>query len=266
MADADTSPEFDHWGTELEEPVERPERGPPLRGVSPLRLAGIAAVIAALVALIVSLAGGGSRSPAAAESPRAIAAAVNLSLADVRGFRIGSTAGVSVGGSPDASFARCLGASAPLAAPPTFSSPDFVSGAGLQFVSLESTVSFTTRSALAQEAAAAASPRFAGCVADALASLTYRAHGLAITSGGGAQATPLSLPPSKVARSVFASRASLTWSVNGLNFPVFVDLYVAGVGRDAVGLFVLSTEQPYSVATEDRLVSLLETRAALHPH
>jgi len=61
-------------------------------------------------------------------------------------------------------------------------------------------------------------------------------------------------------------RASMTWSVNGLNFPVFVDLYVIALGHDELTMFALSTEQPYSIAAEDRLVALLERRAQRLAH
>ena len=275
LADTDTgmeSPDFDRWGSEIEGPPERRPGPGNARSLSPLNLAGIVIVVAALVALIVHLtAGGRAPGPAAnPTSPSAVAAAINLRVSDLAGFHAGSSGGVSVGGDPDSALRECFGTGAGAVAPPTasFRSPDFVSGAGLQFVSLGSTVGFSTATALASERVLAADPRFPPCLANALAALTYRVHGLAITSGGGAQATPLPLPPARggAVHTLLGVRASMTWSVNGLNFPAFVDLYVATLGKEELSLFALSSEQPYSIATEDRLVALLETRAQRHPH
>ena len=278
VTDTDTgmeSPDFDRWGTKIERPpdgIAEASASRSLADLSLLHVAGLAVVVAALVALIVHFAGGG-RSTTSATSPtthRAVAAAINLTLSDLAGFHVGSKAGVSVGGDPTTAYTQCFGSGANSAAIPTasFQSPDFVSGAGLQFVSLGSTVSFAPASVLASEAALTANSRFPSCLADALAALTYRAHGLAITSGGGAQATPLPFPPAagRSAHTMFGLRASMNWSVNGLNFPVFVDLYVIALGHDELTMFALSTEQPYSIAAEDRLVALLESRAQHNHH
>jgi hypothetical protein len=274
VTDTDTgieSPDFDRWGSRLDGPPADFRRRRPT-DLSLVRVAMLAVVVAALVALIVHFAGGG-RAATRASGPTTrsgVAAAINVKLADLTGFHAGSRAGVSVGSGPATAFAQCLGSSVSpaAAAPPSFQSPDFVSGTGLQFVSLSSTVGFAPASVLASDAALAADSHFAPCVANALAALTYRAHGLAITSGGGAQATPLSFPPSAGhgVHAMLGLRASMTWSVNGLNFPVFVDLYVVTLGHDELSLFALSSEQPYSIATEDRLVGLLERRAQRNRH
>ena len=276
MTDTDTgmeSPDFDRWGTDFDGPrAARLQRTRSVADLSRARVATLAVVAAALVALIVHFAGGGRAASQAARptTHRAVAAAINVELADITGFHVGSSAGVSVGTSPATAFTHCFGSSVSLAAAgtPSFQSPDFVSGTGLQFVSLGSTVGFAPASVLASDAALAANPRFAPCVANALAALTYRAHGLAITGGGGAQATPLPFPPSRGhgLHTMLGLRASMTWSVNGLNFPVFVDLYVVTLGHDELSLFALSSEQPYSIATEDRLVAMLEGRAQRDPH
>ena len=278
MTDTDTgmeSPDFDHWGTDVEGPPDGiAETTPPRRlaDLSPVRVAVLAVVVAALVALIVHFAAGGrsTSAPAGPTTHRAVAAAINVKLADLAHFHLGSSAGVSVGGNPTTAFTQCFGSSVGPAAIPaaSFQSPDFVSGTGLQFVSLGSTVSFVPAAVLANEASLAANSSFPTCVANALAALTYRARGLAITSGGGAQATPLQFPRGAPhgAHPIVGVQASMTWSVNGLNFPVFADLYVVALGHDELTMFALSTEQPYSIAAEDRLVALLEHRAQLLAH
>ena len=276
MTDTDTgmeSPDFDRWGSEIDgPPAAALRRTRSLADLSLVRVAVLAVVVAALVALIVHFASGG-RAANLVGGPTThsgVAAAVNVKLADLAAFHVGSSAGVSVGRSPATAFAQCLGSSVSpaVAATPSFQSPDFVSGTGLQFVSLSSTVGFAPASVLASESSLAANSHFAPCVANALAALTYRAHGLAITSGGGAQATPLPFPPARShgVHAMLGLRASMTWSVGGLNFPVFVDLYVVALGHDELSLFALSSEQPYSIATEDRLVALLESRAQHNHH
>jgi len=271
------SPDFDRWGSEIEGPEDRTTAAGDARprsfaDRSLVRVAALAILAAAVVALIVHFAGGGRPASATANptTHRAVAGAINVKLADLAGFHVGSSAGVSVGEDPRSAVERCLGTSLSAAETqtPSFGSPDFVSGTGLAFVSLGSSVSFAAPSTLASEVTLAADPRFPPCLANALAALTYRAHGLAITSGGGAQATPLPFPPARGhgVHGMLGLRASMTWSVNGLNFPVFVDLYVVTLGHDELSLFALSSEQPYSIATEDRLVALLESRAQLHPH
>ncbi len=264
------SSDFERWGSEIAGPQESAPaaRSRGLGDLSPVRVVAFAITAAALAALIAHFATGGS-SRSTAGNPRshaAIASAVNVRLADLTGFHVSSNAGVSVGGDPSTVLERCFGSN--LAAATNVASPDFISGTGLQFVSLDSTVGFATPAVLASEAALAANSRFAPCVASGLAGLTYRAHGLAITSGGGAQATPLTLPSAhgRDTHTILGVRASMTWSVNGLNFPVFVDLYVVTLGREELSLFVLSSQQPYSIATENRLVALLESRALLNPH
>lgn len=276
MTDTDTgmeSPDFDRWGNEFDgAPAAGIRRARTLADLSLVRVATLAVVLAAVAALIVHFAGGGRTATQATRplTQSAVAAAVNVRLADLSGFHVGSSAGVTVGRDPASAFAQCLGSSAsPAASPiPSFQSPDLVSGTGLQFVSLSSTVGFAPASVLASDAQLAANSRFAPCVANALAGLTYRAHGLAITSGGDAQATPLPFPPSAGhgVHRMLGLQASMTWSVNGLNFPVFVDLYVVTLGHDELSLFALSSEQPYSIATEDRLLGLLERRALRDPH
>ena len=269
------SPDFDRWGTAIDGASDGVAVITPARRLAELsfpRVAVLALLAAALGALIVHFAAGGrsTGSPAGPTTHPAVAAAINLKLADLTHFHAGSSAGVSVGGNPTAAFTACFGSSVGPAALPTasFQSPDFVSGTGLAFVSLGSSVSFVPAVVLANETSLAAGSRFPQCLANALAGLTYRAHGLAITSGGGAQATPLPFPSGAAGsvRAMLGLRASMTWSVNGLNFPVFADLYVVALGHDELTVFALATEQPYSIAAEDRLVALLERRAQRLAH
>ena len=181
-------PDFDRWGSDAGgPPAEGLARTRRVGDLSLARVAVLAVIVAALVALIVHFAGGGGRAASKVSGPTThsgVAAAINVRLADLTAFHLGSSAGVSVGRSPYTAVAQCLGSSTSpaVAAAPSFQSPDFVSGTGLQFVSLSSTVAFAPASVLASEAGLAASSSFAACVANALAALTYRAHGLAITS------------------------------------------------------------------------------------
>ncbi len=234
---------------------------------------GVVVVVAAAAALVVHVAGGGSAPAIAAgtasPTPRAIANAINLRLSDLPGFRFASGAGTSLGGNPGRQFKQCFGSSAnaPGANALSVSSSDFVAGQGLQTVSLGSSVTFPTAAVLAHDVAVAKNPRFPQCFARALAALTVTGSGVQIT-GAGAQATslPSALSHSNGVDPLLGMRVSMTWSVRGVSFPVYIDVSLATVGRDEIALFVFALDQPYSMADEEQLQALLASRALTQPH
>ncbi len=267
-----SSPEFEHWGNEIAEPA--PE-GAATRRARPrltLRLGAVALAVIGLIVLIAALSSGGGGSaprPSGTATPAEVAAQINLRVADVPAYHRGPAAGMTVGADPNGAIAACMAGNGPalLTATP-IASPVFGSGTGLHFTSIESTVALSTPAVVAQEIQAAATPAFANCAANALAALSYRVHGLAITGGGGAQATPLPLPASHsaVVHTILAQRASMNWSVSGISLPVFVDAYEVAVGRDVLSLFALSSQQPLSIPTESALISRLERRTLARTH
>ena len=58
----------------------------------------------------------------------------------------------------------------------------------------------------------------------------------------------------------------MTWAADGNDVPIFVDVYLVGVGDDELGIFTFSTETPVSTSTEQRLVNLVVARALAQPH
>ena len=219
------------------------------------------------------LASTGSSSAAAGSgvtpSDRAVANAVNLRLSDLPGFRLGSTGGVSLGGDPGTQFNRCFGTVAKTSGhnAPSVSSPGFLKGTGLEEVSLTSSVGFSSPAAIALDSTLAKSPHFPRCVADALAALTLSANGVKIT-GSNAHAERLA---SAVKRTggvdpVLSMRASMTWTVRGLSFPMYMDLFVVAVGHEEISMFVFATVQPVVVASESRLITVLINRALAKAH
>jgi hypothetical protein len=256
---------FENWGT----PVAQQAKSPGLAR----RLAVIAIAVTIVAALIVHVTGGGSANPA---SPaQAVANAINLRPSDVPGFHIANNSGVTESGNPAGEFQRCFGTltvsagsgagvvtDAAVSDLGSFSSPDFVEREGLSTVSLGSQVSFVSDSALASDAAAARNPRFAECFAQALAAITYDAHGVQVTgSDPTAETLPVPIVPERGVDPLLGLRANIVWSANGTQIPVTADIYLVGVGHKELSLFDLSTEHPYSTSAEGHLLALLVRRA-----
>jgi hypothetical protein len=219
------------------------------------------------------LASAGSSSAAAGSrvtpSDRAVANAVNLRLSDLPGFRLGSTGGVSPGGDPGTQFNHCFGSVAATSGnnAPSMSSPDFIKGTGLEEVSLTSSVGFSTPAAIARDSTLAKSPRFPRCFADALAALTLSTNGVKITgSNARAERLPSALRRSGGVDPFLSMRASMTWTVRGLSFPTYVDLFVVAVGHEEISMLVYATVQPVVVASESRLIAVVINRALAEPH
>lgn len=269
-------PRFDCWGEDLRRARGQTRRRRPRRAQLSWRgLALLALICAGGAALAVHLAAGPASGSSATTTvlpstatPQAVAHAVNLRLSDLPGFRLGSGGGVSATGESAGQLKQCLGSGAGIVGGAAgSSSPDFMSGAGLQAVSLGSTVSVVSASQLARDDALAGNPRLPQCLANAIASMKLGAHGTTITGSDPIGATlPPPVLPGGAVRSMVATRASLTWTANGLPIPVYLDLYVVAVGHDEVSLYAFSTQQPYPMADAQRLIALLVGRALAQPH
>lgn len=81
-------------------------------------------------------------------------------------------------------------------------------------------------------------------------------------------ATTLPIPVSASAGvdPVLGMRAAMTWAADGNEIPVYVDVYLVGVGHDELSIFMASAENPVSASTEQRLVNLVVARALGQPH
>ena len=229
--------------------------------------------VAAATVLVVLVASTGLSSAAGARrvtaSDRAVANAVNLRLSDLPGFHLGSSSGVSVGGDPGTQFNRCFGAVPKTSGgdDPSVSSPDFLKGTGLEEVSLDSSVGFSSVAALADDSTLAKNPRLPQCIADALAALTVSGDGVKITGGAPrSERLPSGIKSTGDVDSLLSMRASMTWDVRGLTFPIYADLFLVAVGHEEITMFVFATVQPVVVASESRLMTLMVQRALAMPH
>lgn len=277
---SDSTPRFDHWGTDIVEPVpETPApmpQGPDRRGRLPrptrLRLFLVAVVTAAAVAGVVHVASSGSSQPTPAHlslaSERAVAAAINLRRSDVPGFAAaGSSGGVTDGGDAGAQFKKCFGPLPGGGSNNGYSSPNFTRGSGLDDVTLGSNVTFVTAAQLKRDVALARRSDFPRCFAQAFAAMTFKSNGVTITgSNARAQTLPTASATAAGVFPVLAMRASLTWTVRGIGIPVYFDLFLVGVGHDELLLYSFALEQPDSSAAEKQLVSVLVARALAQPH
>ena len=253
---------FHEWGTRLRAPESASGPGwwhGTHRRVLALTALALVCGVAGALAVVVTRSG--------SQSPRAIAAAINLRLSDLPGFRVSNNAGVSTSGDPDTQFQQCFGTVPDAASAPSFDSPDLVSGGGLESVSVGSTVSFVTPSVLQRDAAVARNPRFPRCFSDALAAISMSANGVQITASNPTAATlPIPVSASTSVDPVLGMRAAMTWTADGNDIPVYVDVYLVGVGHDELGIFMFSTQDPFSTSTEQRLVNLVVARALGQPH
>ena len=193
---------FHEWGTRL--PARESASGPfwwhgTRRRVLAFTALGLVCGVAGALAVVMFRSG--------SQSPRAIAAAINLRLSDLPGFRLSSNAGVSASGDPGIQFQQCFGTAPSAADAPSFDSPDLVSGGGLQTVSIGSTVSFVTPSVLQRDAAIARNPRFPQCFSDALAAISLSANGVQITASN-PTATTLPIPVSASTASTLCSECA----------------------------------------------------------
>ncbi len=258
---------FDLWGRDLAAAQAAGHRARIPASWRVLTALGIAVAVAS--ALIVHLAGGGSRATAPRLSPseRAIAAAINLRAADAPGFTVSyASHDVAVGGDPGNVFKSCYGGAPASVAgdAPEADSPSFVQSNGFSSVSLGSSVSFSSAAQIDRDARLAADPRLSQCFAQAMAALTFTVHGTQIT---GADASAAIVPlPIVAGQAVLAMRARMNWTARGITIPTYLDLYVVGVGREEVSLYTFSTMQPYSAAQEQLLLSELVTRARANPY
>jgi hypothetical protein len=277
----DSTPRFDHWGTAIADAdpgtpatsPEGPRHGGRLSRATLLRLVLIALATVAAGAVVVHVAGGGTSPPAGARltraSERAVAAAINLTAADLPGFSPqGASDDVSAGGNPGEKFKSCFGGGLPTdTSSPQFSSPSFDEHGGASYLSVGSQVSFVSAAELKRDAALAKNARFAQCFARAFAAMSFKAHGVTIT-GSNPRAQTLSTAPATASGvlPVLGMRASLTWTIRGIAFPFYFDLFLVGVGHDEVSLYSIALGRPYSSTAEKQLVSVLVARALAQPH
>jgi hypothetical protein len=263
------TPRFENWGQEMSGARPRTRRSARRRvRISGLRMAVFGLMVAACAALLVHLIDGTASADTRPILPRATASAVNLRLRDLPGFHRTANANVSVGGDPTAQFKRCLGSSQVLSSSGRGSSSrSFSGGSGLSAVEVNSSVMATTGAVLARDSRLISNPRLPRCLAVAFAASSITSHGVTLTgSNPQAMALPAPVTEGVGVRSPLASRLSVVWTEDGLSFTVFLDVYALTVGHDELAMTVITLEQPYPLASEQRLADLMVSRALALPH
>jgi hypothetical protein len=134
-------------------------------------------------------------------------------------------------------------------------------------VEVSSSVTPTTSVVVARDSRLISDSRLPRCLAGAFAAASFTTGGVTLT---GSNPQAMSLPAPVIdgggVGSVLSTRLSVVWTANGLSFTVFLDVYAITVGRDEVGMTVVTTEQPYPLASEQRLADLMVSRALALPH
>lgn len=226
--------------------------------------AGAIAVVAAIVALVLVL-GAGSSSGA-----RTVAQEINLRATDLPGFIVQESSNDAADKALDARMTDCVGsgwiAKQSKAELADVSSPQFVSGTGLQTEVVSSDVTIArSAAAVRRDLALVNSGRIQGCFAQALDGITVpTAQGPAVTISS-VQVTSLSVPVPR-SDSGFGIRTTMVMAALGINVPVVLDILGYSVGRDELSLMALAIGHPSSAPAEQRLSSILVSRALEHPH
>jgi hypothetical protein len=242
-----------------------------------------AAMLALLLAAASLVACGGHGAAPHAGSPRArsaphgsptrtralaFARAVNLTAADLPGFASAQHAGAKPQRRAEGELFRCAGArraagSENSSALATASSPSFEFKHGIIDLGVSSEVGVARSSALARaELAALHSGRVRGCFTRYLDSVLSagRPHGTIV----GSVSIEAGTPPAPGASGSFGWRVRATFGVNGLKVPVYLDLLGFVYGPARVTLVSSGALRPFPALAQQRLFSLLLSRAQAH--
>lgn len=213
---------------------------------------------------------GGSSSSTSSSAPwtparaNAFAAAVNLTAADVPGFTPSPQRETAADRQNVAQLASCARAVDPSRRIVDVHSDDFSRGSGLQVEQVNSSVDVLPSATLAQQdftKFTAASAR--GCIA------TYAAHALAAatTSSSVKFGTPsirALTPPGGTGTNSFGYRFVIPLRAAGATINVYIDLLFHGAGPAEVAFNDSAIGTPFPPADQQRLFSLLVTRADAH--
>jgi hypothetical protein len=234
--------------------------------VRPLWILGAAIIAGAAAALVVLSLGSGRANNSAAQ---AIAQAINLRPSDLPGFVVSAPDHSSAGNQFNARMKACVGSGfisqfsrGNLA---DVNSPTFTSGSGLQAEQVSSGVTIVRSSAVVRgDLAAIDSGRIQGCLASSLDGMTVPTNSGATVTVNNVQVA--ALPTAQGANGSFGLRTTMSMSALGINIPVVLDILGYGVGRDELALMAFAIGRPFPQQTEQRLSSLLVSRAVAHPH
>ncbi len=195
----------------------------------------------------------------------AFARAVNLTAADVPGFRV-STRRAHEGATErrlEPELLRCVGPVGVAGALAELSSQQFEQKAGIasQSVSSEVTVAHTSAQA-ARELAAFRSGHLQGCLSRYFDSLIkgQSLHGATV----GPVASKHGLPPAPGTAGGFGLRFVVTVTLRGIQIPYYIDILGFVDGSAEVSLLSTGLPAPLPASTEEHLFTLLLERAKSH--
>jgi len=129
--------------------------------------------------------------------------------------------------------------------------------------SVQSEVTVVRTPALAaKELAAMRSPQVRVCLSHYLDLLfkSHKYHGATVSPVSISQGTP----PAPGATGSFAWRITTTIALHSVTIPIYIDIFGFVEGPAEVSLFTAGVPQPFPAAIEERLFSLLLTRAKTH--
>ncbi len=195
----------------------------------------------------------------------AFAHAVNLTAADVPGFKVSSEHEHETAAEKrlEHEMLRCVGALGAGHGIVEASSKDFERESNMADESVQSEVSVArTPELAAKELAAIRIPHVRVCLSHylnlLLKSQKYR----------GATFSPVSISqgtrPAPGATGSFAWRITTTITLHSVTIPIYIEIFAFVEGPAEVSLFIAGVPQPFPAATEERLFSLLLTRAKTH--
>ena len=213
---------------------------------------------------------GGSSSSTSSSAPwtparaNAFAAAANLTAADLPGFTRSPPRETAADRQNVAQLASCAGAVDPSRRIVDVHSDDFSRGSGLQVQQVNSSVEVLPSATLAQQdftKFTTASAR--GCIS------TYAAHALAAatTSSSVKFGTPsirALTPPGGTGTNSFGYRFVIPLRASGATINVYIDLLFHRSGPAEVAFNDSAIGTPFPPADQQRLFSLLVTRADAH--
>ncbi len=195
----------------------------------------------------------------------AFARAVNLTAADVPGFKVSSTHEHETAAEKrlEHEMLRCVGALGSNDAIAEMSSEEFERATNTLDESVQSSVSVArTPTRAAMELTAIRAPHVRVCLSHYLDLLfkSHKYHGATVSPVSISQGTP----------SASGATGSFSWSIataitlRSVKVPLHIEILGFVAGPAEVSLFTAGVPLPFSAATEGRLFSLLLARAKLH--
>lgn len=196
----------------------------------------------------------------------ALARAVNLTTADVRGFRA-SHRRHSEGAQEkrfERGLLRCVGSLGSGGKLAEVASTDFELDRGILQFTVSSEVSVApTSAAAARELATIRGARVRGCLGHSLDQLL---KGQPAAGGGrvGPVAVSSGTPPAPGTTGSFGWRVTATYTLRGIRLSFYLDMLGFVQGPATVTLFSTGVLRPFPAAAQQRLFSLLLSRAKAH--